>query len=147
MFPITSAKGRMVDAVGRSLRGDTPKWLRYTGKGDYYTQGSGSVAVVVEDCISAAVVARRVHGVTGFAILGTQLTKTHRDALQKFDRVLVALDPDAFSKTLSYTQQLKGCDINATAIPLKDDLKYCVDYDLTAIAMLVNNDIGCYKGV
>jgi hypothetical protein len=137
----------MVDAVGRTLRGDTPKWLRYTGKGDYYTQGGGSGAVVVEDCISAAVVARRVHGVTGFAILGTQLTKMHRDALAKYDRVFVALDPDAYGKTLSYTQQLKGCDINATAIPLKDDLKYCVDVDIGCLAMLVASDTKHMTGV
>ena len=137
VFPIHSKKGRLIDAVGRTLRGDIPKWLRYSGNADYYRYGSGSVAVVVEDAISAAVVGKHIAGATGFAILGTSMNSKHFEALQQYDKVIVALDPDAWSKTLQFVQMLKGHSIKATAFKLSDDIKYMVDSDVDSLKLLV----------
>lgn len=140
VFPIVSQKGRLLDAVGRALTGLTPKWLRYSGKGHYYAKGSGTTAIVVEDCISACVAAQRVSGTTGVAILGTQLTKQHVDYLQQFDKVIVALDPDALTKTIAYTRQLKSHNISAVAAKISDDLKYGVVSDMKMLTDLVTTD-------
>jgi hypothetical protein len=56
VFPVMQ-EGKMVDGTGRSLSGQRlPKWKRYGKSGLPYTAGCGKVAVVVEDCVSAAVV-------------------------------------------------------------------------------------------
>ena len=137
VFPIRSSKGRLIDAVGRTLRGDTPKWLRFSGNADYYTHGTGSVAVVVEDAISAAVVGKHISGATGFAILGTSMNMKHFDALRKFDKVCVALDPDAAAKCLQFVHMLKGHSIKAAALMLNDDIKYFVDEDMVKLRSMV----------
>lgn len=130
VFPICSSKGRLIDAVGRTLRGDVPKWLRYSSNADYYTHGTGSAAVVVEDAISAAVVGKHISGATGFAILGTSMNMKHFNALHKFDKVLLCLDPDAAIKSLQFVQILKSRSISATAVMLKNDVKYMEDVDM-----------------
>ena len=59
MFPVEN-NGTILDAVGRAVTSRLPKWKRY-GKNDLpYTFGCGSVAVVVEDCVSASVVGSEV---------------------------------------------------------------------------------------
>jgi len=132
-FVITNEKGRIIDAVGRTLRGDVPKWLRYSGNADYYYHGRGRVAVVVEDAISACAVAKHVPNATGFALLGTNMNGKHMDALQKYDKVVVALDPDAALKSLELVQKCKSRSIEATAMMLKNDIKYLVDEDIVKL--------------
>ena len=51
-----------------------------------YVRGSCVIAVVVEDCISAAVI--ETLGLTGVAILGTALTESHMFALKEFKKVI-----------------------------------------------------------
>jgi len=139
VFPIMSGKGRLIDANGRTLRGDVPKWYRYTGNANYYDYGKGSVAVVLEDCISAAVVGKHIPGAVGVAILGTSINMKHIDYLKKFDKVVVALDPDAWYKTLQYVQMLKSHSINATAMKVRDDLKYMVIEDIEELKRIVKH--------
>ena len=55
VFPIMH-NNKMVDATGRALMKRLPKWKRYGNSGLPYTFGCGKVAVVVEDCVSAAIV-------------------------------------------------------------------------------------------
>jgi hypothetical protein len=141
VFPIRGTDGRLIDAAGRTLRGDVPKWLRYTGNGSFYKQGKGKVAVVVEDCISAAVVAKCCYNVTGVAILGTSLNGAHTKYLSTFDRVLLALDPDAAMKSVAYSLQLRSNDIDTYAVMLQDDLKYAKSDDIQRIGDLANECI------
>ena len=61
--------GRMVDATGSLIGKRLPKWKRYGKSGLPYTYGCGKVAVVVEDCVSAAVVG--YGSFVGVALLGT----------------------------------------------------------------------------
>jgi hypothetical protein len=133
VFPIYSDKGRLIDANGRSLRGDTPKWLRYSGTANYYSYGTGSVAVVVEDVISAAVVGKYITNAVGVAILGTSMNTVHMDYLRRFDKVVIALDPDAAAKCLQFVQILRSRSISATAMKVCDDIKFQVEDDMAML--------------
>lgn len=131
VFPIYQ-RGLIVDATGRSMTGVQPKWRRYgVARTAYVTHTPGTVAVVVEDCISAAVV--ETLGGVGFALLGTTLLEEQKQMLCSYNKVIVALDPDARAKTLQYTRELKSKGIDAYAVNLYDDIKYRNSQDLTAI--------------
>ena len=131
VFPIFH-KGVMIDAVGRSLTGANPKWLRYTGKADYFTAGTGETVVVVEDVISAITVAKL--GLTGMAILGTSLSVAHMSHLGDYSQIIVALDPDATHKTLKYRREIEEwTGVTTTALRLDDDIKYRVESDIQSL--------------
>jgi DNA primase len=72
-------------------------------------------------------------GGTGFALLGTALLEEHKRLLAKYKKVVVALDPDAMSKTLVYARELKASGIEAVAMNLLDDLKYRVPEDIAQL--------------
>lgn len=122
VFPMYD-NNQLVDAIGRAVESSiTPKWLRYGDYANGFIRGNCLIAVVVEDCISAAVV--ETLGLTGIAILGTSLTPSHIETLKNYRKVIVALDPDAAAKTIEYTKLLKGNGVNAFALKLLDDIKY-----------------------
>ena len=119
----------LIDAVGRALAGAEPKWLRYTGKANYFIGGTGKTVVVVEDVISAITVAKL--GFTGMAILGTSLSVAHMEQLGNYSQVIVALDPDAAHKTLRFRQEIEAWTGATTiALRLDDDIKYRVESDI-----------------
>ena len=68
VFPIVH-NSKIVDGAGRSLGNSLPKWKRYGKNNLPYSQGHGTTAIVVEDCVSAAVVASATR--KGIAVLGT----------------------------------------------------------------------------
>lgn len=137
VFPIRNKRGKLIDAVGRALSFNTIKWLRYSGKADYYLSGtSTSCAIVVEDVISAIVVSQ-MFNVAGVAILGTSLNAEHKKMLSRYDTVLVALDPDAVTKTLKYTLDLRNYVGSVSAVSLTDDIKYKKDKDVETIRGLL----------
>ena len=120
VFPIRDENGKLIDAAGRALRKEmTPKWKRYSGRGDYYSIGTGSTAVVVEDCISAVTVYKCCKNVTAYALLGTNMSARQKDALTKHSKIVIALDPDAYAKTAAYAREL-----DAMALLIHDDFKY-----------------------
>ena len=121
VFPVLH-NGYMLDATGRSLGKRLPKWKRY-GKNDLpYVHGYGTVAVVVEDCVSAAVVGSNVY--VGVAVLGTSLSEAHKRYLSQFSTAVIALDPDALRKTLQFAKELRGYVDTVRVLKLHDDLKY-----------------------
>ncbi len=133
VFPVVKS-GVMVDASGRSITHRLPKWKRY-GKSDLpYSYGCGSVAVVVEDCISAAIVGSDVY--VGVAVLGTSLSEAHKRFLSQFSTAIVALDPDALPKTLQFTKELRGHVPTVRALKLTDDLKYRNPNDIQNLTAL-----------
>ena len=135
VFPIRH-EGKLVDATGRAGHPEVqPKWRRYGEARVPYIVGDTSVAVVVEDCISAAVV--DTVGGTGFALLGTALLDEHKDMLYKYATVVVALDPDAMSKTLLFTRELRAGGINAKALNLQDDIKYRTQEDIAKLKQII----------
>ena len=119
----------LYDGTGRTLNKlVTPKWKRYGGSGMPFVVGTGNVAVVVEDAISASVCASE--GYVGVALLGTSLMESHADVLQGYDKVIVALDPDASMKSLAHVKELRRHIKKAVALKLEDDIKYRLDVDL-----------------
>ena len=112
----------MVYATGRTLSKQIPKWKSYGNSGLPYTHGCGKVAVVVEDCVSAAVVG--YGSFVGVALLGTSLQDTHRRYLTQFSTAVIALDPDALPKTLQMAKELRGHVSDVRVLKLEDDIKY-----------------------
>ena len=127
VFPVVHNKV-IVDASGRALAKRLPKWRRYGSSGFPYTSGQGDVAVVVEDCVSAAVVGSEK--VVGVALLGTSLLEEHKQYLTQFSAAIVAMDPDALPKTISIAKQLRGHVDTVKVLRLNRDLKYQDKEDL-----------------
>jgi hypothetical protein len=121
VFPIVH-DNKVVDATGRALGKRLPKWKRYGKSGLPYSHGCGNVAVVVEDCVSAAVVGNDVW--RGVAVLGTSLQESHKKYLAQFSTAVIALDPDALPKTLAIAKELRGHVNDVRVLRLTDDLKY-----------------------
>ena len=127
VFPICHS-GKIIDATGRALGKRLPKWKRYGNSDLPYVYGYGKVAVVVEDCVSAAVVGSDVY--VGVAVLGTSLSESHKRYLSQFSTAIIALDPDALPKTLQFAKELSNYVDNVRAMRLMDDLKYRNPTDL-----------------
>ncbi len=114
---------RLVDAAGRGLAGQKPKWWRYGKSGYPFVCGVGRTGVILEDCASACSVADFI---TGIALLGTNLLDSHLSTIKKYDRVLVALDKDATSKALSLVRKVQN-HVPSGLIVLNNDLKDMTD--------------------
>jgi hypothetical protein len=123
VFPVYR-DGKIVDATGRSLTKRLPKWSRYGKSGLPYSVGSGSVAIVVEDCVSAAVIGFGSTSFVGVAILGTSLQESHKGFLTQFSTAVIALDPDALKKSFIMAKELRGHVDNVKILSLTNDLKY-----------------------
>ena len=119
-------KGRVVDAVGKSLNNQKPKWYRYGNSNRPFVCGKGSTVFLVEDCVSACSVF--CFTVVGIAILGTNLLKSHIEVLKKYNRVVVALDKDATSKSCEMARKLSPY-VDTSVAFLPDDLKNLKDND------------------
>lgn len=133
VFPVMHG-GVMVDATGRSLTHRLPKWKRYGKSSLPYTWGHGKTAVVVEDCVSAAIVGDDVY--VGVAVLGTSLSDYHKRYLSQFSTAIIALDPDALPKTLQFAKELRGYVDTVKVLRLIDDLKYRNPNDIENLATL-----------
>ena len=79
--------------------------------------------MVVEDGVSAAVVGS-VNNLVGVALLGTSLLEEHKQYLAQFSTVVVALDPDALTKTMEYARDLRSVAKTVKVLRLEDDIKY-----------------------
>ena len=121
VFPVVH-NGKLVDATGRTLSKRIPKWKRYGKSSLPYTSGCGKVAVVVEDCVSAAIVG--YGSFVGVALLGTSLSDTHKRYLAQFSTAVIALDPDALVKSIQMVKELRGYVENVRLLKLEDDIKY-----------------------
>ena len=133
VFPVIH-DGVTYDATGRSVKNVLPKWKRYGKSALPYVFGCGKVAVVVEDCVSATIVGNDVLG--GVAVLGTSLSESHKKYLARFSTAIIALDPDALPKTLSFAKELRGYVDNVKVLRLHDDLKYRDPVDKTNLIKL-----------
>ena len=125
----------VVDATGRSIKNRIPKWRRYGKSTLPYTFGYGRVAVVVEDCVSATLVGNDV--LVGVAILGTSLSESHKKYLAQFSTAIIALDPDALPKTLSFAKELRGYVDKVKVLKLKDDLKDMNEEDMDRLKCII----------
>ena len=133
-FPVIY-RGRVVDMAGRALTGATPKWLRYGKSHHPYVYGRGTVAVLVEDAISASVIGD-VEGLTGIALLGTKILREHLPTLKQYDRLVVALDPDARNLGLQMVKELRAVHDSVMFLNTKDDIKYRNTEDMQSLYAL-----------
>jgi len=133
-------KHKVIDAIGRSLSGSVPKWLRYTGNATIFSKCMGEpngVAVIVEDVISAIIISKVCPNVTGIAILGTNISHTHMEYLQDYTRIIVALDPDATKKSITYKNEIESwTGVQTFAMFLQDDIKYKTEEDILKLKEL-----------
>jgi len=138
-----SERCMVVDAVGAATDNRLPKWKRYgssrhpfvawNGKGG---DGGDNSCVLVEDCYSACTVAK--YGITGVALLGTSLLDEHKKFLcHNFDKVVVALDPDALQKTLQIRKELQSWVNTAMVLRITDDLKYEEEIDINNMKEMI----------
>ena len=142
VFPIMQGNV-MVDATGRSLSKRLPKWKRYGKSLLPYPCGYGTTDVVVEDCVSAAIVGA-TDGLgcqgsdvyVGVAVLGTSLSEGHKAYLSQFSTAIIALDPDALPKTLAIAKELRGHVDQIRVLYLIDDLKYQNETDMMKLTEL-----------
>ena len=140
VFPVWH-NGLMVDAVGRAVFNRQPKWLRYASSPIPYMHGDGDTFVVVEDAISAYALGEMFPHVVGVALLGTQLTDFHKWFFHKYSRYnkfIVALDHDAFNKTLAIVKELRAHVTNVRGLKLTEDLKYLRSNDVEALKEMLN---------
>ena len=139
VFPI-KYDGRIVDAVGRAVgKKQNPKWYRYTGEADYYTIGTGSTLLIVEDVVSAVIAVQEMPYITAMAILGTSMNPKHFEKIGEYEKVIIALDPDAIGKTVEYRREIELWTGNKTiAMNLQDDIKYKMEEDLDKLKELCN---------
>lgn len=142
VFPVVH-NNIMVDATGRALGKKLPKWKRYGKNPLPYVYGHGKTGVVVEDCVSAAIVgATGSSGCSesevyvGVAVLGTSLSEAHKQYLAHLKTVIIALDPDALPKTLQFAKELRGYVENVKVLRLTDDLKYRNPTDINNLLAL-----------
>jgi|TARA_R110000851_G_C13076444_1_gene565369 hypothetical protein len=136
-------QGCVIDAVGRALDGAIPKWFRYTGNAAVYKRVLGTpngICIVVEDVISAIAVAQIAPNTTGVAILGTSLSPAQMEHIADFYKVIIALDPDAMSKTLAFKQEVEAwTGKKVKALRLDDDIKYKLETDQTRLKEMIND--------
>tara|TARA_R100001126_G_scaffold99693_1_gene75850 strand:- start:635 stop:1138 length:504 start_codon:yes stop_codon:yes gene_type:complete len=133
VFPIKD-NGRIVDATGRSVYRKLPKWKRYGSSDLPFSFGCGSIAIVVEDCVSACVVGSDVY--VGVAVLGTSLSDSHKMFLSQFSTAIIALDPDALPKSFAFAKELRSHVKDIKILKLHDDLKYRKQEDLDNLKLL-----------
>ena len=117
-------KGRVVDAVGKSLSNQKPKWYRYGNTNSGFFIGAKSDTIfVVEDCPSAVSICGFVSAI---ALLGTNLLPQHIDKIKPYRKAVVALDKDATSKACDMSRKLSQFVSTSVAF-LQDDLKNLKD--------------------
>ena len=110
---------------------------KYGKSGLPYSCGCGKVAVVVEDCVSAAVVGGK--SFVGVALLGTSLQESHKGYLAQFSTAVIALDPDALPKTMVMAKELRGHVNDVRVLRLTDDLKYRNPEDMEKLYGIITN--------
>lgn len=131
----------VLDMVGRALdKTVSPKWLRYGATDQPFVYGIGrDCCVIVEDVISA-IVAYQSTGVTGVALLGTQLTAEHKNFLgREFNSAVVALDRDAVQKQMAIASDLRDIMSDVKVCRLVDDVKYGNEADVLELTRLIKS--------
>ena len=142
VFPVYK-DNKIVDAIGRSLKNRLPKWKKYGNSGLPFSFGCGKVAGVVEDCVSAAIIGSDVF--VGVAVLGTSLSEIHKKYIAQFSTAIIALDPDALPKTLSFAKELRGHVKDVRVLKLTDDLKYRNKIDINNLNNLTPKETNTWN--
>lgn len=123
VLPVMDWEGNVVGSVLRSEHGGVPKALSNTDPDAMacFTNSSSSDCIIVEDIYSAM---RASTFINACALNGTNLnySRVQNIANQKFNNCYLALDKDAFNKTIYYVKEYRSV---TTMIPiyLSKDIK------------------------
>lgn len=129
VFLCLDETGAVVQATGRALRKQKPKWYKYAKVGYPFICPSGSeLAVVVEDAASACAV---FPVATGVALLGTYLTEEAARIIRRYPRVIIALDKDATRKAVDLATIISPFS-KTRIVMLERDLKACSQEEIRA---------------
>lgn len=136
VFPIKNSYGDIIGAIGRTLSGANPKTLNYNRT---YLQpfvcGIGRKNVLlVEDCASA-VAATRNPDMAGMALLGTHMRIEFIPHLSPYQTVHIALDPDAYGKSIKLQKQLTPYIKNVNIVKLDKDIKDMTDEEYATLKL------------
>lgn len=125
VFLIQDDNKRIVGGVGRTCSNATPKSYNYTNNTDIpFTCGTGSIGVIVEDCMSACSIGN-MPDYTGIALLGTDCSDSYLlSIINKYDNIVIAYDKDAMYKSVKLRSRIKYYRDNVSIWKLKKDLKY-----------------------
>ena len=114
--------GKYAGAVGRGLNSKVyPKWYMYGNKDIPFKCGECKDAVIVEDCASACAVSNVL---TGIALMGTSLKQSHKNYLEPYENLYVALDRDATNKSYKLASELTSAGFKNVKV------KVLHEYDL-----------------
>jgi hypothetical protein len=134
IFPIKDSLGHIIGAVGKTLIRATPKIKNYNRTFTRpFTCGKFPKAIIVEDCASAVAATRA--GYTGIALLGTHLKKDFIEYLSapQYTSLGIALDPDAYSKSIQMKKVLDSYVKNVYILRLPKDIKDATDEELKGV--------------
>lgn len=141
-FLITDEQDRIVGATGRACSGQLPKAWNYPGSAKVpFTCGTGSMAVLVEDALSACSIARFPE-YTGIAMMGTELKVDYLQYLKKkFKTIVIAHDKDALIKSIRLRFHVKFHMNEVVIWKLNKDLKNMNKQDIVLFLSNSNNII------
>lgn len=118
-LPVFNAESEVLGCVLRSENGATPKALSYTEENAIalFRNPSSTSLIIVEDIYSAL---RASEYMNAAAILGTYLNPERVDTLAylRCKKNYLALDADAYDKTIKYVQQYRN---SLPMVPVKID--------------------------
>ena len=116
-------------AVGRSMKPVRDKWWSYGDLAQGIHVGSGDHAILVEDVASACAVSN-VDGLTGVALLGTNITYGIKKTLSNYKKITLVLDNDASTKAVSL---LRGFRFDIRVRLTVTDLKYLSSSEISEV--------------
>lgn len=125
VYLIEDNTGAIIGGIGRALSGQAPKVYNYNTKEDtpFVCGIEGNIGVLVEDCASACSIAR-IKGYTGIALLGTHCKLSYMYyIIANFSKIIIALDPDAYAKSLKLSNSLGYYSDNVSTWKLTKELK------------------------
>jgi DNA primase len=135
-------KGEYYGAVGRNLSiSNNPRWFvygRYNGATFQVLLskcGSSNSGLLVEDCVSACVASSYFNSI---ALLGTNIPDESVKYLIKYDKLYLALDPDATGKAIKLQKKLNYYR-PTFIVPLKKDIKYYSSFELETLRKDLDN--------
>lgn len=121
--PILGVDGEVLGCALRAIDGSTPKSLTHSEPGamSWYTNRESSNLIIVEDIFSAIRASSYMNSV---ALLSTHLNDDRVEAIKEagFDEAFIALDRDAFGKSVQYAAKFRS-RLRLIPVQLSKDVK------------------------
>ena len=139
VFILRDLRGRAIDAIGRTVRGDLPKWLRYSDSKAPVVVGDGRWLILVEDIVSARKACQACPAAASMALLGTSRSTEHLMRASQFDQVFICLDKDATDKAVAIHRRLSAFVDRCVVVMLSSDIKDMQDRDIRELFIYTSN--------